>query len=54
MPIVGHVGNNDHLLRGWVFITYVCVWRAGEQQFCRGGGGGYFQIRECYLGGHFN
>ena len=38
MPIVGHVGNNDHLLRGWVFITYVCVWRAGGQQFCRGGG----------------
>ena len=42
MPIVGHVGNNDHLLRGWVFITYVCVWRAGGQQFCGGGGGGSF------------
>ena len=37
MPIVGHVGNNDHLLRGWVFITYVCVWRAGGF-----GGGGAF------------
>ena len=41
MPIVGHVGNNDHLLRGWVFITYVCVWRAGGQQFCGGGGGSF-------------
>lgn len=41
MPIVGHIGNNDHLLRGWMFITCVCVWRAGGQQFCRGGGGSF-------------
>ena len=39
MPIVGHVGNNDHLLRGWVFITYVCL-EGGRAAILRGGGEG--------------
>lgn len=40
MPIVGHIGNNDHLLRGWMFITCVCL--EGRRAAILQGGGGSF------------
>ena len=36
LHIISHVANNDHLLRGWLFITCLCAWEAGGSNFAGG------------------